>query len=96
MSEPQKKPFQLPIKWSVPAKWTFPKKYTVPFPYTIPEDYSVPSTFEVPPIPFETTVIPKPEKKFEIDPLTAALITTGMVALFGGVMVGRISKRKGR
>lgn len=85
----------LPVKWSVPKEWSVPDKYTVPFPYSIPEEYSVPDVFEEATTETTTTAaIAKAEKKFQIDPLTAALITTGMIALFGGVMAGRKSKEE--
>ena len=86
---------KLPVKWSIPAVWTVPDKYSVPFHYSIPADYSVPDIFEeITTTATKTTQPQKSEKKFQIDPLTAALITTGMIALFGGVMAGRKSKEE--
>lgn len=64
--------------------------YKVPKHYSIPPDYTLPEAMAS-----EQKTATKPqkaEKKWEIDPLTIALITTGMVALFGGVMAGRKSK----
>lgn len=97
-------PKLLPIRWSVPAVWSIPEEYTVPFPYTIPEDYSVPEIFEeAQPASVETTTqttiqktTQKAEKKSEIDPSIAIFITAGMVSLFGGVMLWRMTKRKKR
>ena len=86
----------LPVKWSVPAVWSVPDKFTVPFPYSIPTDYSVPDIFEEVTTPTQTTTKEQPqkEKQFTIDPLTATLITAGMVGLFGGVAIGRISRKR--
>lgn len=95
MSQPQKKPSLLPVKWSIPLVWTVPDKYSVPFPYSVPTDYSVPDIFEeVSTTSRQTESRSQNTEKKIIDPLTAALITAGMIGLFGGVAVGRISRKK--
>lgn len=85
----------LPVKWSAPKEFSIPEKYSVPFPYSIPEDYSVPEVFEGATTETTATTEPQnPQNKFQIDPLTASLITASMVGLFGGVIIGQMNKKK--
>lgn len=75
--------------------FTYFNGYKVPKHYTIPPDYALPNASEV---TATSTVGGTPsgtesQKGFNIDPTTAA-ITAGMIGLFGGVAIGRVSKRK--
>lgn len=66
--------------------------YKVPKHYTIPTDYALPNASEATTAGGSSSET-QSQKQLIIDPTTVA-ITAGMIGLFGGVAIGRVSKRK--